>query len=169
MMSSRWGMLSCVLIFGCAPTPVSQPEVSAPVQVSTNIDRLPALLNGVGSGEVALYEGLPSDFWEPHEREKELKSKKTIDVLGHAFYESKLSLNEDAEQLTKILSSSFQVYQPQKRCSGFHADYCLEWQSDKTTIQAIVSLECGEIILIDDQMNLKCDLTPEAAEKLNRY
>lgn len=161
--ASQW------LILGCGPAPIIQMEEAPSVEISNNFANLPPLLKGVGAGELTLYEGLPSEFWESQTRERELQSQKCIRLLGHPFYELQLTLNEeDAKRLTQLLSmqTSFRAFRSQKQCAGFHADYCLEWATPEAVTQAIVSLECEEIILSGPAGALKCDLGADVAAEL---
>ena len=53
-----------------------------------------------------LYEGLPSEFWEPELREQELNQAKTIKLHGYPFYEEPIALKgTDAEPIDALFSS----------------------------------------------------------------
>src|SRR4029079_16683380 len=97
-----------------AQEPRVEGEHEVPGQVSTDFGRLPSVIEGIRkSGDVVLYEGLPSEFWEPLLREQEEKRKKTIRLHGYTFYDERLALGEsDAERFTAMFSAkgSFKRY-----------------------------------------------------------
>jgi hypothetical protein len=112
-----------------------------------------------------LHEGLPSEFWEPELRERELTQKKTIKLHGYPFYDEPIALNgTDAEHLTALFSAkkSFKRYVENKRCSGYHPEYCIDWKAGEAVTQALICLECGEIKLFGPKYELHCDLSNEA-------
>src|SRR4051812_9185442 len=84
IMDRRWLMLAAIVFGGCTQAPDAGVEIEQPRQISTDFGRLPAVLEGVRKpGEVALYEGLPSEFWEPRMLEQEVARKKTIRLHGY--------------------------------------------------------------------------------------
>ena len=95
------------LIAGCAKKANVGVEPEVPAQISTDFGRLPLLLERIGkSAEVALYEGLPSEFWEPRLREEEMNRKKTIRLNGYTFYDDRLALSGlDAKEFTTLFAS----------------------------------------------------------------
>ena len=125
----------------------SHPESEPPKQVSTDFGRLKSALEGLRKpGEVALYAGLPSEFWEPQLRELEVSRKRTVRLHGYLFYDERLELKgEDAERLTALLSTerSFQRHRGAKTCGGYEPDYCIEWKSGDATTRILICLECG--------------------------
>lgn len=141
-------------------------------KIETNFDRLPTILTGIPKTGVALlYEGLPSEFWEPESLVQELARAKTIRLHGYAFYEELLALQgADGEQLTALFSArtSFANYTDGKKGGGFHADYGLEWKSGNETTHVVISLEDGEVKMYGPKSKLHCDLSQEAAQKLRQ-
>jgi hypothetical protein len=167
-MDRRWILLSTGLLIGCRPA-VTVVEPPAPMQVDTTFGRLPLLVKDIPAGEISVLEGLPSPFWEPEGREREAQSKPTITVEGYLFYDEAVELTDkDAVTLTELFgaSDSYRPYRDQKACGEFHPDYCLAWESESGTTHALVSLECAEVILVGPQGGLRCDLRPEAAQRL---
>ena len=167
-MKLTWTLLTAGLLAGCAPAPTSETAGDQPARAGADFDRLPAILAGIG-GETTLHEGLPSAFWEPQLRESEATSKPTDTRHGFRLYEDQPILSPaDSRQLRAIFADrqSFQLYDGQKRCSEFHADYCLEWQSPAGATEAFVSLECAEVMFFTFRTDLHCDLAPEAARKV---
>src|SRR4051794_17810730 len=148
-MDRRWLMLAATLLSGCARAPDVEVERGQPRPISTDFGRLPTVLDGIRkSAEVVLHEGLPSEFWEPQLRERELSRKKTIQLHGYPFYDHRLELRgADAERLTALFSArgSFRRYRDRKGCGGYHPDYCLEWKTGDGATRALICLECGEV------------------------
>lgn len=170
-------VLAALWLIGCKQETKVVFDGVPPPPIEKNFDRLPTVLAGIQkTGDLRLYEGLPSDFWEPELLEQELKRTKTIKLYGYPLYEDQLALQEtDGEQFTALLSArtSFATFSDAKKCEGFHADYGLEWKTGEETTHALIGLECGEVKLYGPKSQLHCDLSPEAAEKLrqllNRY
>ncbi len=169
-MNRRWLWLAVTLFVGCTVRQDVPVEEEPPPATDTNFDRLPAVLREISSaGEVLLYEGLPSEFWEPELRTRALKEKETIRLQGYAFYDEAQQLPAaDASALTALLSAteSFARHSSRKSCGGFQPEYCLEWTTGASSTQAVVSLECGEVKLYGPQGELYCDLVPEVVQKL---
>jgi hypothetical protein len=176
-MNHRWLTLAAALLAGCTQAPDVEVEHHQPAPISTDFERLPSLLGGIRkSGEVVLYEGLPSEFWEPEVLERELNRKKTIRLHGYPFYDGRIALRgADAEQFTALFSAkgSFKRYRGEKACGGYHPDYCVEWKTADAPTRALICLECGEVKLIGPRSELHCDLIPEAwkqlAQRLSPY
>ena len=92
-MPFRWFLLTALLFVGCESKLQVELEVATPPPIETNFERLPLILAGIQkTGDVRLYEGLPSDFWEPELLEQELKRKKTIRLQGYPVYEELLAI-----------------------------------------------------------------------------
>jgi hypothetical protein len=165
-------ILVAAFCFGC--TQASQPQVedAAPSPTPVDFERLPAVLSGVQkSARMSLYEGLPSEFWEPQLREEELRRKSTVSLHGYRFYEETLALQPaDAEKLTELFSAkaSFKRYGGAKKCGGYGPDYCVEWKSSESATQALVCLECGEVKMFGSRSELYCDFGQEAVERIQR-
>lgn len=169
----RWLMLPVVLLFaGCSRAPNVQVASEPPKPVSKDFAQLRSILETVPrTGDVALYEGLPSEFWEPQLRETEATQKKTLGLHGYLFYDERLAPEEsDRKQLTALFTDarSFQRHRDVKVCGGYHPDYCVEWKSGDATARALVCLECAEVQLFARRGELYCDLSPEATQRLSR-
>jgi hypothetical protein len=172
-MSRRSLLLMVMLCLGCRDATEIVVEEPPPA-VSTDFARLQEVLAGVQkAGQVLLYEGLPSEFWEPQLRAQELAQKETLDVHGYPVYEEQLTLSDtDAEQLTSLFSAR-ESYLPfdkvsRKKCGGFTAEYCAEWTTGETKTQLLICLECGEVMLFGPQSELHCNLSPDAAQRLKQ-
>src|SRR5262245_16010834 len=170
--SGTWcrAALSIALLAGCTAPPDVAIEEEPPPAINTSFDRLGDVLSGIaGGGDLVLYEGLPSEVWEPHLRQKALKEEETIVLHGYAVYDDAQQLpTEDAGSLTVLLSTneSFAPYRAGKACGGFQPEFCLEWKVDGAATQALISLECGEAKLFGPKGELYCDLVPAASQKL---
>lgn len=166
------GVLCLAQGLGCKGATEAVVDEAPPPAVSTDFSRLPDILTGIQkSAKVLLYAGLPSEFWEPELRAKDLAQKETLDVHGHPVLEEPLALSDaDAEKLTELLSAS-ESYQSvnnnrRKKCGGFTAEYCIEWTTGEKVTQLLICLECGDVMLFGPQSDLQCDLSPDAAQRL---
>jgi hypothetical protein len=172
VMDHRWLVFAVVLLAGCGQEPPVEARYEPPARTDTRFERLPLVLQGIQkTGDVSLYEGLPSEFWEPELRAQERKQKKTIDLHGYPFYEEQLVLQgKDAEQLSILLSAktSFQRYRGSKPCGGYQPDYCLQWKSNSTVTYVLISLECGEVKIFGPKGELYCDLSSGADRTLEQ-
>ena len=170
-------VLTALWFIGCKQEIKVEFDGAPPPPIETNFDRLPTIPDAIPKAGVALlYEGLPSEFWEPELLVQELARKKTIKLHGYPFYEEQLAFQEtDGEQFTALLTArtSFSKLTDGKKGGGFHADYCLEWKSGDATIHVVFAQESGEVKMYGPKSELHCDLSPDAAQKLqqllNRY
>lgn len=168
MSNHRWlpcGLLLVPLLAGCSQAPNVIEE--APPNIPTSFERLPQILESIRSGSgMAVYLGLPSVFWEPALRERELREKPTIERAGYRLYDMPLQLpDEDRARLTALFGStaSFAPHRGGKPCGGFNPDYCVEWSSDGETTTALISVECGEVKFHSSKGELYCDFSPSAS------
>jgi hypothetical protein len=172
-MGRRWLLLTAALFAGCTQAPNVAVQHEQPKQVSTEFNKLKSILGGIaGPREIVLYEGLPSDFWEPQLRDREVTQKRTIGLHGYRFYDEPLSLRaSDPERFTALLSNerSFRRYRSSKRCGGYHPDYCIEWKKGDAATRALICLECAEVKFFGPQAELYCDLNPEASQALAQW
>jgi hypothetical protein len=131
--SSIWIAVVAVLMVGC-PGP-------------TDTTKLPDAERVRKAGKIVLFEGLPHHMYEQSLLEQELKDKKTVQLHGYPFYADPLALDEaDAKRLTELVcaSDSFRTFQGEKKCGGFHPDYCIEWQDDEGVYRLLLCFGCGE-------------------------
>jgi hypothetical protein len=155
-------------LIGCSSAAPQYAEPPPPKHPNSKFEKLSLAIKGISGNEVTLLEGLPSQFWEPQLREKELKERATIDVQGHPLYEEPLALSAgDRDKLTAICSASksYQQYRSNKQnCNEFHVDYCIEWKTAEGTTQLLVCLECGEVEVHGPSVKLYCDFNDDAAK-----
>ena len=155
-----------------APESRIETEYEQDIKTNTNFAHLPLILAGIPkSSDISLYEGLPSEFWEPELLERELKEKKTIKLHGYRFYEELITMDgTDAEHLTALFSSknAFKAFVKTKRCGGFYPGYCVEWSKAETTTQCLICLECGDVKMFGANSELHCDFSVDAHQKLKQ-
>ena len=165
-------VLAALCLVGCKQEVKVVFDAAPPPPIETNFDRLPTVLAGIPKTEASLlYEGLPSEFWEPELLVQELARTKTIKLHGYPLYEELLALQgTDGEQFTALFSArtSFANYTDEKKGGGFHADYCLEWKTSEGTTHVVISLELGEVKMYGTKSELHCDLSQNAAQKLRQ-
>jgi hypothetical protein len=171
-MSRRWLILAASLFAGCSPASRVEVEYEQPQKTDANFANLDRVLAGIPkSGDTLLHEGLPSEFWEPELRERELNQKAILKLHGCAFYAEPIALDgTDAERLTALFSSkkSFRRYDGKKSCSGYYPEYCVEWKAGEAVTQALICLECREIKIFGPPGELHCDLSIEAEQGLSQ-
>jgi hypothetical protein len=164
-------VLLALLCAGCGEKVPVTFDGAPPPPIATTFERLPELLAGIPTSSVPqLYEGLPSEFWEPELLLKELARAKTIRLHGHPFYEVPLAIPAaDGEQVAQLFAArtSFAPFTDGKKGGGFHADYGWEWKTADGTTHAILCLEIGEVKLYGRKAELHCDLAPDATQKLH--
>lgn len=166
-------MVAAALIAGCSQAPEPERSFEPPRTLSTDFGRLKSALDGLAKpGEIALYAGLPSEFWEPQLREEEASRNRTVRLEGYLFYEERLALNgEEADRLGSLLSAerSFRRRRGEKTCSGYEPGYCVEWKSSSTTTRFLICLQCGEVKIFGPRNDLYCDLSAESGQKLDEW
>lgn len=137
---------------------------------SADFTKLPFYMDAIKTGKnLALYEGLPHQFYEPTALKSEKTKHKTIEFIGYPFYAAPLTLTEaDASELTAVMNDarSFNNWVGEKKCGGFHPDYALEWSSKPGPIRALICFGCWEVIFTLPNKSLRCDLPNDVRDKL---
>ena len=122
----------------------------------------------LGSKSLTLSEGLPHPAKEPHLYPAEEKRRDTRRIADFPFY--KPDLKPDAvrtERLRELLSSSASFAEwKQKRCGGFHPDWCVSWRSGRKDIHALICFGCQDIIIVSPDQQLRYGLTAAAFKQL---
>jgi hypothetical protein len=145
-------------------------------QIDFNFDNRDRLVKGVQRADkVVLYEGLPHQSYETNLLERELKSKKTIKLHEYPFYDEPLQLSEgDGKRLTDVYCAQSslrplfgQTYfgDSDKKCGGYHPDFCIQWSSGQDVYQILLCFGCSEVKSFGPKVRLYCDMTDEAAQQ----
>jgi hypothetical protein len=169
-MDPRWLVLYLALVAGCSQASHLEIPYEPPIKTDANFANLPRILAAIPkSGSTRLYRGLPSEFWEPELRAQELSRAKTVRLHGYPFYQESIPIPEaDAGRLTALFSSkaTFRRHEENKRCSGYHPEYGVEWKAGEDAIRALICLECAEVKMFVANCELYCDLIPAAKQSL---
>lgn len=98
----------------------------------------------------------------------ELKTKSVTTLNGHSFYTEFLQISEaDLKTLNTILQddSTYELFEGEKKCGGFHPDYAIQWHARFTSYRALLCFGCGEVKLIHLGITQRYDLSYAAQEK----
>jgi hypothetical protein len=130
---------------------------------------LQTILAGIGpNASLVLYEGLPHQTFEWNQMQKELATKKTIEIHEYPFYERPLAVS-DADVATlrqlSLAPDSFVSYMGPKGCGGYHPDYCLEWTDGGATCELLICLGCREMELYAAGKKLLVDIRNSAFDQ----
>jgi hypothetical protein len=112
-----------------------------------------------------LYEGLPHPGWEPKQLERELATKKTVEIRGSPFYAQPMAVaEEEFEPLRRLCAAkdSYWSYGGGKFCGGFHPDYCLTWTDGGDEYQLLICFGCHEMKLYGPKQELLVDIRDDA-------
>lgn len=163
---SRTAVLAFAALLAGFPASAQEPK-----KPDTNLDNHKDLAAAVAKADkVVLYEGLPHQLFEKELLEKELKEKKTVKFNGFPFYEETLTLKEeDKKKLTTLFGEekSVKKFSGQKRCGGFHPDYCVEWHVGKDVYRAHMCFGCHEMMVFGPKTDLYCDIADPALKELD--
>jgi hypothetical protein len=112
---------------------------------------------------VALYEGLPHQFFEGNLLAEEKQSKPAVELHGYWFYAGSLDLKDsDRAKLVATLGSE-ESFAPLpdgvvKACGGFHPDFAVEWAAGDRVYRCLICFGCGEAKVFGPGGELHCDL-----------
>lgn len=169
-MDRRWLVLSVGLLTGCSQATRVEVAYEPPIKTDTSFANLPRILAAIPkSGDVMLYRGLASEFWEPELRSQQLSQGNTVKLDGYPFHDRPTALAKaDAERLTAIFSSraTYRRYGGKKRCSGYSPEFGVEWRAGAAIARALICLECAEVKMFGAKSELYCDLGAEAMKEL---
>ncbi len=118
---------------------------------------------------VVLFEGLPHQGWERELLEKELRTMQTVQFHGFPFYSQPLPLTKvDAKRLTDLYCDpkTFHPWRGQKKCGGFHPDYCIEWHVGEQVYQCLLCFGCDEAKVFGPGVELYYDINRSPFEEL---
>jgi hypothetical protein len=119
--------------------------------------------------QLILYEGLPHQADESEQLAREKRNKETVALHGFSFYRAPLEISaEDKEKLKAVLSNegSFRQWQGEKKCGGFHPDYCAEWRGGDAVYRFLICFGCSEVKVFGRDKSLRCDIRGETREPL---
>jgi len=129
---------------------------------------------GTDSAQLMVYEGLPHQFYEQRELEKEIKTKETVALHGYRFYSPPVEISDDEGRRLKALledDHSFKEWSGEKKCGGFHPDYAVQWRVGDSTHQYLICFGCGEAKVFGPNREARYDLAAEQQlkEALGKY
>jgi hypothetical protein len=157
------------LMFNVAHSGDKKPT-AAKTEPSTDLkDHEPLAALIAKADKTVLYEGLPHQMWEKDVLAKEKKEKKTIDFNGFPFYAEPIEVKDaDRKECTKLLSdpASLKEFVANKRCGGFHPDWCLEWRTGEEVVRCQVCFGCRQVKFYNAKTILFADLTDAAIEQI---
>ncbi len=122
-----------------------------------------------GASSITVHEGLPHPNHFGKAYADELKTKSVTTLNGHAFYTELLQISEaDLKTLNTILqdTSTYEPFEGEKKCGGFHPDYEIQWHAGLTSYRALLCFGCGEVKLIHLGITQRYDLSYAAKENL---
>ena len=136
------------------------------LRVETDFSRINEAIPPQEEPKVA-YQGLSHPFFESGPLWTEIIFKPRKIIHGHGFTPHK----EDGAVINAIAAiladrSTFQQWAGEKMCGGFHADYYLKWKIDSDTWEILLCMGCHEAIIFHDGLSLRCDLTSDAAKRI---
>lgn len=163
--------VSCALAMSAASGCASK------IEIDTRFAENKSLFVAIGKADaLTLYEGLPHQFHEPNALAQEQRDKQTVTLYGYPFYSQPLNVStEDRDKLRGLLGTetSFFPWQGERKCGGFHPDYCAEWHADGQTYRVLICFGCSEIKIYGPSNSLRCDIkdesTRQVAELLKKY
>src|SRR5262245_61463170 len=110
---------------------------------------------------LVLSEGLPHQGNERELFAEEKRSKKHVMINSFPFYPEPLDLSsDDAGQLKALLGDpeAFSPFTAEKKCGGFHPDYCVEWSADGRVHRCLICLGCDEVKVYGPDSGVRCDM-----------
>ena len=137
-------------------------DVARAPELDQNFDNWKGLAAGIAKADKAsLYEGVPHPLNEEAHYLEEIRTKKFLHFSGIPFYPDSTPLPAaDADKLRKILTAEKTLvpYTGEKKCGGFHADWCVEWKVGADVYRCMLCFSCSEARLFGPTSSLQCDL-----------
>jgi len=136
---------------------------------ATLSDAKPFLDSITSADSISIYEGLPHQVFERDLMERERARSDIFWIAKFPFYAPALK-PEDQQSLKSILSaaSTLKLFAGEKMCGGFHPDFCVSWDSEQRTFNALICFGCHEIIFELEGKTFRYDLNQNAYEELMR-
>ncbi|MEQ1934095.1 MAG: hypothetical protein ABL962_09475 [Fimbriimonadaceae bacterium] len=116
---------------------------------------------------LSVFEGLPHQTWDRDLLAQEIKREDKTKIWKYPFYTPSV-LATNADELKQLLSSpdAIEVYGGPKLCGGYHPDYCLSWEAEDKTYNALICFGCHEVVFFDGKATLIYDLHGDAHKRL---
>ncbi len=119
--------------------------------------------------QVTVYEGLPHQFFEAGQLDEEKRQKPTVTLHGYPFYQDRLEIPaDDRAKLKAVLGAetSFGPWAGERKCGGFHPDYCVECSVGGAAYRFLICFGCSEAKVYGPDHNLRCDFRGETSKQL---
>ena len=169
-MNRRTFLLYILFTTAAGADVAAEPTDARPV---TDVSQLAGVLQGVTrAGSLFLYEGLPHPTSERELFQRERLSQEVVQIRGEWFYRTPRKVEPDDEKVLRRLCASeesFMKYDGSKRCGGFHADYCLQWEDRDAKWQVLVCFGCREVKFYGPEIALLADIGPEAFKRFQAF
>ncbi len=145
--------------------------------LSQDFSHRAAIVAGVKHADrLRMYEGLPHPMFENDLYKHELTRNDLQLIHGERFYLEPIQpVEPDTSRLLELFvaDGSLVEYSGNKRCGGFHADWCLRWEVGADVYECLLCFHCLEAKAFGPGTNLHCDMQTGIAEKfksiLHRY
>lgn len=160
-------MLALVAVAGCVgPLGLT----NRPYKLERDFEKHPRLSAEVKKGEgFVVYEGLPHQVKEQELFEKELKTKKTIEIDDFSFYAEPIEITEeDAQALLEMHASTENVsaLKQDAPCGKFHPDFALVGTVNGKRSAIHFCFGCGEVLTIVGDEKMFSDMTQAGEDNL---
>jgi hypothetical protein len=165
-------MLLPVVVVGFAAIGAALPELRGDVAEGPerNFDNWKGLAAGIAQADkAALFEGTPHPLDEKKHYDEEMRTAKFKKFFGIPFYPDPTPLSAEVNgKILKVLlkDKTLVPYTGDKKCGGFHADWCLEWRGDDGVARCMLCFSCYEARVFGPKSSLQCDIDPSAIPEL---
>lgn len=122
-----------------------------------------------GSAHPKVFEGLPSPGYEPEVFKAEKAAKPTVEFGGYPMYRDTLDVSDaDIAALVAILGdrSTYESFEGEKKCGGFHPDYAVEWTHEGATYRTLICFGCSEFKVIGPRGESRFDMAEGVSKRL---
>ncbi len=116
-----------------------------------------------------ILEGLPHPMWERSLFQREKATAAISSIEGFPFYVGAHSISDpNARQIHLAFTKedSIREFSGEKKCGGFHPDYCLKFTRDGKEVDALVCFGCSEIIFSGSLGYLRVDANSGLIDRL---
>ncbi len=162
VLQASWWLLIASLLVGWS----GQKKSATGTEADTDFASNKAVFASIhAAGRLILYEGLPHHAFEAKELKLEKRKKRTMALHGCSFYRDHLKLSAyDQQRLKSLLGSeaSFAKWSGEKRCGGFHPDYCVQMSVGRAAYRFLICFGCHEVKVYGPKHSLRCDIQRDA-------